>query len=301
MANDDRRKGKDLPRRRTYDTLVDRHYRVHQTLPRPTTAHREISVSVGGSVLVIGDVHGCLDELLELVDEAVEQNGGVEFEYVVLVGDLVNKGPSSAKVVWHVRETKGWLCVRGNHDDGALLAALGNERTKSKRRYEWVKDLSDDDVFWLSELPYTIRICFENEGGTHGSAVEGKDSRAFVVVHAGLVPGIELENQTIRDMITLRNVVVREKTEGILSENDPQLPQEETDRRLVAWACEWKGPGHAIFGHDARRGLQLHEHATGLDTGCCYGKELTGIILPPRRLLQVKARRVYCPPGVKED
>jgi hypothetical protein len=263
--------------------------------------HREIAVNAGGSVLVIGDVHGCLEELLDLFDLAVEQNGGVEFDCVVLVGDLVNKGPSSAKVVRRVRETKGWLCVRGNHDDGALSAALGDERRKSKARYAWVEDLCDDDVVWLSELPYTIRIRFERDGDdARGSVTEGEDSAGFVVVHAGLVPGIALENQTTRDMITLRNVVVKEGAEGYTSESDPQLP-EETNRRLVPWAGEWKGPGHVVFGHDARRGLQLHEQATGLDTGCCYGKELTGIILPVRRLVQVKARRVYCPPGVKED
>lgn len=63
------------------------------------------------------------------------------------------------------------------------------------------------------------------------------------------------------------------------------------------WATVWTGPDRVIFGHDARRGLQLHKHAIGLDTGACYGKQLSGIIigLPQEKLVQVDSSEVYCP------
>jgi bis(5'-nucleosyl)-tetraphosphatase (symmetrical) len=119
-----------------------------------------------------------------------------------------------------------------------------------------------------------------------------------VIVHAGFVPGVDLEHQTIQDMITLRNVAPVGQDGKYVSEFDRANPSKEP---AVPWASTWRGPGYVIFGHDARRGLQSHSHATGLDSGCCYGKELTGICLPSRRIVQVKARQVYCPPGVKED
>jgi bis(5'-nucleosyl)-tetraphosphatase (symmetrical) len=263
-----------------------------------------IDANVAPNVLIIGDVHGCYDEMMQLY-----QSAGAP-AIVILVGDLVNKGPHSAKVVRHVRTTPGWFAVRGNHDDGTLRAAMGDpadqRAAKSKKKYDWLfgkteEDdtgsfgsscvLSKDDLLWLHDLPYTIRI----------PATDPEESD-ILIVHAGLVPGIPLEDQSNATMMTLRTVV-----SVLVSEEDGQQQSSSYHYGAssggsdgVPWASVWTGPDFVIFGHDARRGLQRERHALGLDTGACYGKQLTGIVLPSKTMYQVDSLRTYCSIGSED-
>ncbi len=80
---------------------------------------------------------------------------------------------------------------------------------------------------------------------------------------------------------------------GHLLDAQQIIPDTPTDADL---AQGW----HVVFGHDAKRGLQQAPFATGLDTGCSYGKQLTGLILPERRLVQVQAKEIYTPISDKD-
>lgn len=312
---------------RSFQTPADGFYKEHNKIPLPPIVHAslpellsaaamaatttdpnetETNKKTKKNILVIGDVHGCYDELLKLHALALVENDSIPFECVILVGDLVNKGPLSASVVKHVRSTPGWISVRGNHDDGALAAALGDQRRLKQETYRWVANgnnennteegaafLCDDDVHWLSQLPYTISIPGDLLG-------EDEDT---LVVHAGLVPYRELGDQTISTMTTIRDVLSRCDDDGKFTHFEdkdnataaseaapffgrPEAPLCET---ATPWALAWGGPQRVVFGHDARRKLQLTKDnlATGLDTGAVYGGELSGIILPERKLVSV--------------
>ena len=219
---------------------------------------------MSGRYLVVGDVHGCAEELEELLRKA---GAGRE---VVLVGDLVAKGPDSKGVLGLVRAT-GARSVRGNHDQHLIrwhqAVARGEPEPKlSDAQREVAAELDERDFEMLCGLPYFIRL--EDAGA--------------IVVHAGLVPGVPLEEQDPEHMLTLRSF----RPDG--------SPSKRVDEG-APWAGEWPGPELVLFGHDAVRGLQEHPHAIGLDTGCVYGGELTGYLLPERRLVSVPAKREWSP------
>jgi bis(5'-nucleosyl)-tetraphosphatase (symmetrical) len=115
------------------------------------------------------------------------------------------------------------------------------------------------------------------------------------------VPGVPLEDQNSEHMTKMRNLVYPSgidpldiKAAG--AEAEALRPEvSEKARRGVAWAEVWRGPEHVYFGHDARRGLQRCSHATGLDTGCCYGRQLSAVVLPGNQIVQVQATAAHAP------
>ncbi|HXT99184.1 MAG TPA: metallophosphoesterase [Polyangia bacterium] len=213
--------------------------------------------------LIVGDVHGCLDELLALLAEA----GRTPQDRVVLVGDLVAKGPDSAGVVRWARES-GADAVLGNHDAHVLHAARGGDKKVGPAHRAVAETLAAADLAWLESRPLWLRL-------------DGVADQAYIVVHGGLVPGIPLAQQTRDHLLNLRSITA----EGEPSKRIDGAP----------WATLWHGPEHVVFGHDAVRGLQQHPFATGLDTGCVYGRQLTALVLPSKELVSVPAARAYAP------
>lgn len=81
--------------------------------PTPQIIHKNLNnIDYNTRVIIVGDVHGCYDELKLLLNKCQFKK---DVDFLVFVGDLVNKGPKSANVVKYVRELNA-SCVRGNHD-----------------------------------------------------------------------------------------------------------------------------------------------------------------------------------------
>jgi predicted phosphodiesterase len=207
--------------------------------------------------LIVGDVHGCLTELEELLHQAAWS----ATDTLVLAGDLVAKGPDSQGVVQLARE-KGAFAVLGNHDSHLLRIRHGGE---GKKHHEQVaRTLTDADWRYLEALPLYLNF----------------EPLSTLVVHGGLVPGVPLEKQEHDIVINMRSFDMEGKPSKRIEGGVP-------------WASQWPGPQHVVFGHDAMRGLQQWPHATGLDTGCCYGRQLTALLLPEKRLITVSARKPW--------
>jgi hypothetical protein len=216
--------------------------------------------------VLVGDVHGCLDEL-----EALLRVVGADptSDEVILVGDLTAKGPDSRGVVQLCRE-RGLRAVLGNHDAKVLSlaepAGLDPHPPASSTHQAVADALMPADWAYLRALPLVLEVPTENA----------------IVVHGGLLPGVALTAQPRKYLLNLRSLT----------------PDGQPSTRVkdgVPWASRWTGPEHVIFGHDAVRGLQRYVHATGLDTGCVYGRRLTALVLPERKLVSVPAARPYAP------
>ena len=160
----------------------------------------------------------------------------------------------------------------GNHDAKviSLMAPSGSVESaalsKSPHHQKVADSLGPEDWAYLAALPLWLRL----------------PEYDAIVVHGGLVPGVAPEDQARSCLLNLRSITA----EG--------LPSTKV-REGNAWASLWRGPEHVIFGHDAVRGLQKYPLATGLDTGCVYGRALTALILPERKLVSVPARSAYVP------
>ena len=155
----------------------------------------------------------------------------------------------------------------GNHDAHVLrlrdvqAGRVPGEGRDAKPEHQVVVDtLEDEDGAYLAGLPLFLRLGPEKPGDAD-----------TVMLHAGAVPGIPLERQSREHIITMRST--REDGE----------PTKKIKGR--PWAALWPGSERIVFGHDAIRGLQQHPFATGLDTGCVYGGQLTALVLPERRLV----------------
>jgi hypothetical protein len=217
------------------------------------------------ATIAIGDVHGCSDELAALIALCAPGRD----DRIVLVGDLVAKGPDSRGVLAIVREHAA-RSVLGNHDAVVLrareAAAAGKPVNARPGHAALARELSDADIALLASLPLYLRLPELNA----------------LVVHAGLAPGVPLERQERDVLLNVRTVDAAGK------------PSSRPDAGVL-WGTLWPGPELVVFGHHASAGLQQHPHAIGLDTGCVYGGRLSACVLPERRIVSVPARRQYAP------
>lgn len=102
---------------------------MHQTLTKPLLKDR---------VIIVGDVHGCIDEFKAILHKCSFDS---KEDTLILVGDLINKGPKSAEVVKYARELN-CFSVRGNHDEHVLLHALGLSDRPRPPYLDFLSDMS---------------------------------------------------------------------------------------------------------------------------------------------------------------
>lgn len=170
---------------------------------------------------------------------------------LLLLGDIFVKGPDPGRV-WDIICDNDTVGIMGNHD--ARLLELWGKPGDSAHHWCWSR-LPDAAREWIAALPL-----FRT----------GDD---WAAVHAGVHPTLGLAGTSRKQLLTLR-----------------RWPNDDVPESPYWWQL-YTGTTRVYYGHDAMRRLQVHEFTVGLDTGCVYGGELSGIILETGEVVQVDGNR----------
>jgi protein phosphatase len=252
---------------------------------------------VHGPFDIIGDVHGCGDELESLLAalgyEVVERRDGTGLDagpvyrhpdgrQAVFVGDLVDRGPRVLDTLRIVRNMvdagSGW-CVMGNHEQKLLRALQG-------RNVQITHGLADS-LGEIEALPANDRPAFVE---TLKSWLDGLishyvlDDGKLVVAHAGL----KAEMQG-RGSGAVREFALYGDTTGETDEFG--LPVR------LNWAADYRGTAMVAYGHTPVPEAEWLNNTTDVDTGCVFGGKLTALRYPEREFVSVPAQQTYYEPA----
>ncbi|KAL8813015.1 MAG: hypothetical protein Q9200_000602 [Gallowayella weberi] len=240
-------------------------------------------------LIFIGDIHGCYDERINYSNRT---------DHLISTGDLISKGPASPAVV-DFALAQHMSCVRGNHEDRIILAYRD---LNSHLLALPGPDEDQDDSSPRAPSPRGPLVdSLDDESFSHGDYIDRKFAKALtkeqasylascptvldlghvpgvgrtVVAHAGLVPGIGLEDQDPMGIMSMKSIDLKTHVPSRDPKGTPwfklwnayQSLLPEQDRSTV------------IYGHDAKRGLQVEKYTKGLDSGCVEGRKLTALVV----------------------
>jgi serine/threonine protein phosphatase 1 len=215
----------------------------------------------GERVYAIGDVHGCLDRLVALHEAIVEDIGARPAERTTLVhlGDYVDRGSDSAQVIdWLINgppvPADKIVNLMGNHELMMLSAVAGLDREASGL---WLANGGADSLLswgisrnvppgeWATRIPRQHLIFLRDLAISHRIG-------PYLFVHAGVLPGVPLEQQNRQDMLWIR---------------EPFLSSRDNHGAVI------------VHGHTPKREPVVQPNRIAIDTGAVLGGDLTCVVL----------------------
>lgn len=229
--------------------------------------------------ILIGDIHGCLEEFEELLDK-LQYNK--EKDRIILLGDLVDRGKFSAEMIRKSREM-GLTCVMGNHDQKVIkwFRAQGTQQEQFHQGKDYYHQFNDQDINYIAQMPLYVKIPEHNT----------------IIVHAGLRTGIPIEKQDRQDLLYLRYCTSDKKFVSLKKIH--KLGKEGSGAHFWTEFGPF-GDYSVVYGHNVNSmetiRIDYYDNGTaayGIDTGCCFGGHLSALILETKEVIQVKAQKVY--------
>ena len=207
--------------------------------------------------LVIGDIHGCYDELQSLLDKA----GLTDADAIISTGDCVDRGPETPKALSFFKEQPNAQLIMGNHERKHIRASRHEVKLSRSQQISKIQFAAvyPDALAFISGLPIYL------------------DLPQAILVHGYFEPGIACEEQ--------KPSVVCGTMGG------EKYLQTHYDR---PWYELYDGEKPIVVGHknytDTDQPFVYQDRVFGLDTSCVTGKALTGLLLPAFRFISVPSR-----------
>ncbi|MDW8037373.1 MAG: metallophosphoesterase [Thermoguttaceae bacterium] len=211
--------------------------------------------------IIVGDIHGCWAELEELLEKVGLGDG----DQLIALGDIVDRGPDTPKVLEFFRRHPAARSLLGNHERKHLKAFRGETKPALSQlisREQIGQAHYPDALTYFSSLPESLEL------------------PEVILVHGMWEPGKGLQEQKSEVLI------------GTLSGEQYLWKQL---RR--PWYEVYDGPKPLIVGHQnysqKPEPFIWRDRVFGLDTDCCHGGALTALILPEFRFISVPSRHDY--------
>jgi len=235
---------------------------------------------------IIGDVHGCLDEMMALLGrlgyDITTDSDGISARHTdgrkaVFLGDLVDRGPATPgvlRLVMRMTAEGTALCVPGNHDMKLVRKLRGRDVQITHGLAESLEQLEGGPA----EFRETV-AGFLDKLISHYVLDEGR----LVVAHAGLK-----EEMQGRGSGKVRDFALFGETTGETDEFGLPVRYD--------WAAEYRGRAAVVYGHTPVAQPEWVNNTINIDTGCVFGGRLTALRYPERELVSVPAGRIYYEP-----
>jgi protein phosphatase len=234
-----------------------------------------------GSFDIIGDVHGCYDELIALlkklgymVDISKNKISHPNNRRLIFVGDLVDRGPKSPEVlrlVMNAISGKIAFCVCGNHDDKLKRKLKGNNVQLKHGLLETIQQLENEPDVFKSDV-----IAFIDSLAPYYLFDQGK----LVVVHAGI-----REDFFGKLSPKIRAYCLYGPTTGEFDSTGLPI--------RYPWANDYHGDPLIVYGHSVVDEPLWVNNTINIDTGCVFGGKLTALRYPELEIISIQAKQMY--------